>query len=109
MFDLATCRSSSPRLVDKSDALNSLARVLRPSGQPLILHGLSREKAIAIHSGGRIPIQNDLLSPGEQAGWMLVRAGFGDVRVEECDERYVVAGRWVSALYADGESPPAPI
>jgi ubiquinone/menaquinone biosynthesis C-methylase UbiE len=79
VFDLATCRSSSPRLVEKPEALNSLARVLRPSGHPLILHGLSREKAIAIHSGGRTPIQTDLLPPGEQTGWMLMRAGFGDV------------------------------
>ena len=103
MFDLATCHSSSPRLVDKSEALNSLARVLRPSGHPLIPHGLSREKVIAIHSGGRTPIQNDLLPPGEQSGRMLVRAGFGDVSLGECDEPYVVVGRRISAMNADGE------
>lgn len=105
MLDLARCHSRSPRHVDKSEALNILARVLRPSGHPLILHGLSREKVIAIHSGGRTPIQNDLLPPGEQPGRMLVRAGFGEVSLGECDERFLVAGRRISAMNADGELP----
>ena len=66
--------------------------MLRPSNWPLILHGLSREKVTAIHGGDKTPVQNDLLSPSEQTGRMLVRALFGDVRVKDTAERYVVAG-----------------
>jgi hypothetical protein len=47
----------------------------------------------AIHSGGGAAIQNDLLPPGEETGRMLVRAGFGDVQVEDTAERYAVVGR----------------
>jgi ubiquinone/menaquinone biosynthesis C-methylase UbiE len=94
-FDLVICHNSFPHFADKPAALNALARLLRPGGYLLILHDLSREKVNVIHSGGGAAIQNDLLPPGEETGQMLVRAGFGDVEVEDSDERYVVAGRQV--------------
>jgi ubiquinone/menaquinone biosynthesis C-methylase UbiE len=92
-FDLVVCHNSFPHFADKPAALLSLARVLRPGGHLLILHDLSREKVNAIHSGGGEAIQNDLLPPGKETGWMLMRAGFGDVQVEDTGEHYVVAGR----------------
>lgn len=104
-FDLVICHNSFPHFADKSAALNALARLLRPGGHLLILHDLSREKVNAIHSGGGAAIQNDLLPPGEETRRMLVWAGFGDVQVEDSDERYVVAGQWVPTMNTDGESP----
>jgi SAM-dependent methyltransferase len=92
-FDLVICHNSFPHFADKPAALNALARLLRPGGHLLILHDLSREKVNAIHRGGGAAIQNDLLPPGEETGRILVRAGFGDVQVEDTAERYVVTGR----------------
>jgi ubiquinone/menaquinone biosynthesis C-methylase UbiE len=104
-FDLVICHNSFPHFADKPAALNALARLLRPGGHLLILHDLSREKVNAIHSSGGAAIQNDLLPPGEETGRMLVQAGFGDVQVEDSDERYMVAGRRVPALNMYGELP----
>jgi demethylmenaquinone methyltransferase/2-methoxy-6-polyprenyl-1,4-benzoquinol methylase len=92
-FDLVVCHNSFPHFADKPAALNALARLLRPGGHLLILHDLSREKVNAIHSGGGEAIHNDLLPPGEETERMLVRAGFGDVQVEDTAEHYMVAGR----------------
>lgn len=92
-FDLVVCHSSFPHFADKPAALNQLARMLRPGGHLLILHDISREKVNAIHSRGGPAIRHDLLPPGDETGRMLVQAGFGDVRVEDTEEHYVVAGR----------------
>jgi demethylmenaquinone methyltransferase/2-methoxy-6-polyprenyl-1,4-benzoquinol methylase len=104
-FDLVVCHNSFPHFADKPAALCSLAGLLRPGGHLLILHDLSRERVNAIHSGGGAAIQNDLLPPGEETGRMLARAGFDDVRVEDTHEHYVVAGRRVPEMIADGELP----
>jgi SAM-dependent methyltransferase len=93
-FDLVVCHNCFPHLADKPAALQALVRLLRPGGHLLILHDLSRERVNAIHSSGGPAIQNDLLPPGDETGRMLARAGFVDVRVEDTEERYVVAGRW---------------
>ena len=92
-FDLVVCHNSFPHFADKPAALNALARLLPPGGHLLILHDVSREKVNAIHSSGGAAIQNDLLPPGEETRRMLVRAGFGDVQMEDSEERYVIAGR----------------
>ena len=92
-FDLIVCHNCFPHLADKPAALQALVRLLRPGGHLLILHDLSRERVNAIHGSGGPAIQNDLLPPGDETGRMLARAGFVDVRVEDTDERYVVAGR----------------
>jgi len=92
-FDLVVCHNSFPHFADKPAALDALACLLRPGGHLLILHDLSRARVNAIHSGGGAAIQNDLLPPGDEAGRMLVRAGFGDVQVEDAVEHYVIAGR----------------
>jgi SAM-dependent methyltransferase len=99
------CHNSFPHFADKPAALNALARLMRPGGYLLILHDLGWEKVNAIHSGGGAAIQNDLLPPGEETGQMLVRAGFGDVQVEDSDERYMVAGQRVPAMNMYGELP----
>ncbi len=95
-FDLVICHNSFPHFADKPAALNPLARLLRPGGHLLILHDLSRERVNAIHSSGGAAIQNHLLPPGEETGHMLMRAGLGDVQVEDSDERYVITGRLVA-------------
>ncbi len=96
-FDLVICHNSFPHFADKPVALNALARLLRPGGHLLILPDLSRESVNAIHSsGGGTAIQNHLLPPGEETGRMPMRAGFGDVQVEDSDERYVITGRLVA-------------
>jgi len=92
-FDLVVCHNSFPHFADKPAALLSLACILRPGGYLLILHDLSREKVNAIHSGGGEAIRKDLLPPGREAGRMLLKAGFGDVQVEDTEEHYIVAGR----------------
>jgi len=92
-FDLIICHNSFPHFADKPAALLGLAQVLRSGGYLLILHDLSREKVNTIHSKGGEAIQNDLLPPGVETEWMLIRAGFVDVQVEDTDEHYMVAGR----------------
>jgi len=102
------CHNSFPHFADKLAVLNALARVLRPGGHLLILHDLSREKVNAIHSSRGAAIQNDLRPPGEEKGQMLVRAGFGDMQVEDSDECYVIAGRQDLGTHAPpGAVPPA--
>jgi SAM-dependent methyltransferase len=95
---LVVCHNSFPHFADKLAALHDLARVLRPGGHLLVLHDLSREQVNAIHSGGGEAIHNDLLPPGAETRRMLVRAGFGDVQVEDTDEHYVAIGRRIGRL-----------
>jgi len=91
-FDLVVCHNSFPHFADKPAALHDLARVLRPGGHLLILHDASRHKVNTVHSGGGEAIRNDLLPPGEETGYMLVRAGFTDVKIEDTKDHYVVSG-----------------
>jgi demethylmenaquinone methyltransferase/2-methoxy-6-polyprenyl-1,4-benzoquinol methylase len=97
-FDLVVCHNSFPHFADKPAALSGLARALQPGGHLLILHDLSREKVNAIHSGGGPAIQHDLLPPGEETEWMLARAGFVDVWVEDTDTHYVAVGRKAGSI-----------
>jgi demethylmenaquinone methyltransferase/2-methoxy-6-polyprenyl-1,4-benzoquinol methylase len=92
-FDLVVCHNSFPHFADKPAALSSLARALRPGGNLLILHDLSRERVNAIHGGGGPAIQHDLLPPADETREMLLRAGFVDVWVEDTDAHYMAAGQ----------------
>lgn len=96
-FDLVVCHNSFPHFADKPAALAELARILRPGGNLLILHDLSREEVNAIHGAGGEAIQKDLLPPGSEVARMLKEARFTRVQVEDTEERYVVSGRQYGA------------
>jgi ubiquinone/menaquinone biosynthesis C-methylase UbiE len=92
-FDLTVCHNSFPHFTEGQCALRELARVLVPGGRLLILHDLSRARVNAVHSAAGSPIQHHLLPPADETQRMLMRAGFGEARVEDADDHYLAIAR----------------
>jgi len=74
-FDVVLCFNSFPHFRDKAAALRQIARMLKPSGQLIVLHFTGSEKLNAFHHNVGGPVAHDHLPPVSQWPALLQPAG----------------------------------
>ena len=95
-FDAVVCYSSFPHFQDKPRALGEICRVLKTGGRLFICHTASRTRINDIHSHNP-QVSQDLIPDEDEVRRMLFTAGFGEVRIEDGPEDYLVSARKLSA------------
>jgi ubiquinone/menaquinone biosynthesis C-methylase UbiE len=92
IFDVVVCYSSFPHFQDKPRALAEINRVTKSGGRLLICHTSSRAMVNQLHR--QIPaVANDTIPDEPEMQFMLSRAGFTDIRIDDGKEGYLARTR----------------
>ncbi len=89
-MDTVVCFAAFPHFEDKLQALKEMFRVLRPGGNVVVAHLLSRAE-LSRHHGGHSAVSDDKL-PEDAAMRSLFRdAGFPEPAIVDAPGRYIAA------------------
>ena len=92
VFDVVVCYSSFPHFQDKPRALAEINRVTKSGGRLLICHTSSRAIINDFHR--QIPaVGNDTIPDEHEMQFMLLRAGFTDIKIDDSSESYLASAR----------------
>ena len=92
VFDVVVCYSSFPHFQDKPRALAEINRVTKSGGRLLICHTSSRAIINEFHR--QIPaVGNDTIPDEYEMQFMLSRAGFTDIKIDDGEESYLASAR----------------
>jgi ubiquinone/menaquinone biosynthesis C-methylase UbiE len=89
-FDVVICNNAFPHFHDKPAALREMARVLRPGGQLVVCHTMSREAVNNLHRAIGGMVAADMLPEDVELRAWLEEAGFREVAIKDAPERYLV-------------------
>jgi ubiquinone/menaquinone biosynthesis C-methylase UbiE len=92
VFDVVVCYSSFPHFQDKPGALAEINRVTKSGGRLLICHTSSRAVINEFHRHISA-VGNDTIPDGPEMRFMLSRAGFTDIRIEDGSQSYLASAR----------------
>jgi len=92
IFDAVVCYSTFPHFHDKPQALRNMYAHLKNDGKVFVCHTASREHINQIHRN--IPdFQDHLIPQNDKMMALMQEAGYEDVRIEECEDSYLVVGQ----------------
>jgi len=92
VFDVVVCYSSFPHFRDKLRALAEINRVTKGGGRLLICHTSSRAMINQLHR--QIPaVENDIIPDEPEMQFLLSRAGFTDIKIDDSNEGYLARAR----------------
>lgn len=86
-FDKIVCLNFYPHIKDKGLFVKRVQSWLKPGGEIIIVHDISRQKVNAIHSTSK-QVENDKLKPAEIEEVPFLEAGFTCMKVIENEEFY---------------------
>jgi len=90
--DVVVCYSTFPHFRDKPRALAEINRVTKGGGRLFICHTSNRATINQLHSS--IPaVKNDIIPDEPEMQFMLLMAGFVDVKIDDNSESYLVRAR----------------
>lgn len=90
LFDLAILNNAFPHFGDKLQALREIRRVIKGGGRLVISHTMSRKAVNNLHCSIGGVVSSDFLPDEAELFWLLSQAGFGEVKLEDSAERYLV-------------------
>ena len=93
LFDKVICFALFPHLAPKEQALGEFFRILKPEGDLLIAHQMSRRQLNAFHKKVKGPVTKDLLPPKYKMRSLLTGAGFMDFTILDQPSLYLVHAR----------------
>ena len=90
-FDAIICFNFFPHIKDKPQFLVRMRDMLRPGGQLVIMHDISREQVNAIHQGSKV-VQDDRLAHAEAVKELFLANGFTVGETIDDNDRYFIKG-----------------
>jgi ubiquinone/menaquinone biosynthesis C-methylase UbiE len=87
-MDTVVCFAAFPHFEDKCAALKEMFRVLKPGGNAVVAHLLSRAE-LSRHHGGHSAVSNDTLPDDDGMRGLFRAAGFPDPEIIDIPGRYV--------------------
>jgi demethylmenaquinone methyltransferase/2-methoxy-6-polyprenyl-1,4-benzoquinol methylase len=75
-FNTIICLAIFPHLNDKPGALREFRRILKPGGQLIISHQMSREEINQFHKNVKGPVTRDLLPDDKEMEQLFTQAGY---------------------------------
>jgi len=87
-MDTVVCFAAFPHFEDKLAALKEMFRVLKPGGNIVVAHLLSRAE-LSRHHGGHSAVSNDELPDDESMRGLFRSAGFPSPEIIDIPGRYV--------------------
>ena len=107
-FDRVVCFAAFPHFADKPAAMREMARVVRPGGEVVIAHLLSRAE-LARHHGGHPAVAEDALPDDATMRGLLRDAGLVEGSITDGPGMYVARARKPRACRAGkGDLPGSP-
>lgn len=86
--DSVICFAAFPHFADKAKAVSEMYRVLKPGGNLVIAHLLSKAE-LAKHHGSKGVVANDKLPDDQDMINLLSAAGFTQIAITDCPGRYL--------------------
>jgi len=87
-MDTVACFAAFPHFEDKLEALKEMFRVLKPGGNAVVAHLLSRAE-LSRHHGGHSAVSNDELPDDDGMRGLFRSAGFPEPEIFDTPGRYV--------------------
>ena len=87
-IDTVVCFAAFPHFEDKLEALKEMFRVLKPGGNIVVAHLLSRAE-LSRHHGGLSAVSNDKLPDDDGMRGFFRAAGFPDPEIIDIPGRYI--------------------
>ena len=87
-MDTVVCFAAFPHFEDKLEALKEMFRVLKPGGNVVVAHLLSRTE-LARHHGGHSAVSNDALPDDDGMRGLFRAVGFPEPEIIDIPGRYV--------------------
>jgi len=87
-MDTVVCFAAFPHFEDKLEALKEIFRVLKPGGNVVVAHLLSRAE-LSQHHGGLSAVSNDKLPDDDDMRGLFRAAGFTDLEIIDIPGRYI--------------------
>jgi ubiquinone/menaquinone biosynthesis C-methylase UbiE len=91
-FDRVICFAAFPHFHDPGQAVHEMARVLKPEGELIIAHLMSREE-LARHHGGHEAVARDVLPGDRQMASLFLDAMLSRPDILNRPGRYLARGR----------------
>lgn len=89
-FDAVICNSCFPHFPNQPACVGEMARILKPGGRVVVCHLSSRQNLNAMHRSLGGVVGNDLLPDEEEMMLMFNDAGFGSIRIDDMNDRYIL-------------------
>ncbi|MDR0466269.1 MAG: methyltransferase domain-containing protein [Deltaproteobacteria bacterium] len=87
-IDVVVCFAAFPHFEDKLEALKEMFRALKPGGNVVVAHLLSREE-LSRHHGGCSAVADDKLPDDDGMRELFLAAGFPEPEIIDMPGRYV--------------------
>ncbi|MCK4836244.1 MAG: class I SAM-dependent methyltransferase [Candidatus Aminicenantes bacterium] len=89
LFSVVICMALFPHLDDKNSALKEFKRVLKPGGQLIISHQMSREELNRFHQEIKGPVTCDLLPDHQEMVELLRSARYKNISISDQSGLYI--------------------
>jgi demethylmenaquinone methyltransferase/2-methoxy-6-polyprenyl-1,4-benzoquinol methylase len=91
--DLVFCHQVFPHFDNQEQAIEIIARSLRPGGRLVILHLISSREINDLHRKAGTAVAQDMLPDAKEMGRILGRAGLTVEEILDADDRYLLMAR----------------